>query len=80
VSRRFVLISVYRVALLHVLTRYWRGTLGRRVLLSFPQLQDLICTSGPHPQRLRSVLRFGHAQTFVLGGDVRSKNAAGTSL
>jgi SAM-dependent methyltransferase len=66
VSRRIVLISFYRRAPLHVLSRYWRGTLHRRAMLRLPHIQTLAQESGLRMQHLHSVLRFGHAQTFVV--------------
>jgi SAM-dependent methyltransferase len=66
VCRRFVLISFYRRTPLHMLARHWRGTRGRLELLSFTRFRDLILASGLHIQRVCSLLRFCHAQTFVV--------------
>lgn len=66
VSRRFVLISVYRRPSLHALTRRWPGTRRRLGMLTLPQLQGLAQASGLQIQRVCSLLRFCHAQTFVV--------------
>lgn len=65
VSRRFVLISFYRRTSLHALTRRWPGTRRRRGMMTIPQLQELAQASGLQIQRVCSLLRFCHAQTFV---------------
>jgi SAM-dependent methyltransferase len=66
VSRRFVLISFYRLTSLHVLTRRWPGTRRRLGMMTLPQLQELAQASGLHIQCVYSLLRFCHAQTFVV--------------
>jgi SAM-dependent methyltransferase len=66
VCRRFVLLSFYSRAPLHTLARHWRGTRGRLELLSFTRFRDLILASGLRIQRVCSLLRFCHAQTFVV--------------
>ena len=66
VSRRFVLISFYRLTALHALTRRWPGTRRRLGMMTLPQLQGLAQASGLQIQCVYSLLRFCHAQTFVV--------------
>jgi ubiquinone/menaquinone biosynthesis C-methylase UbiE len=66
VSRRFVLISFYRLTSLHALTRRWPGTRRRLGMMTLPQLQELAQASGLQIQHMHSLLRYCHAQTFVL--------------
>jgi SAM-dependent methyltransferase len=66
VSRRFVIISFYRPTLLHTVARYWRGTRGRLAIMTLPHLRELAQSSGLQIQRVYSLLRFCHAQTFVM--------------
>ena len=66
VSRRFVIISFYRSTLLHTLARHWRGSRGRLAMMTLPHLQELAQASGLQIQRVHSLLRFCHAQTFVV--------------
>jgi SAM-dependent methyltransferase len=73
VSRQFVLISFYRFTPVHALARHWRGTRGRLEMMSFAQIQHLVQACGLQIQRVYSLLRFCHAQTFV----VLRKTAAG---
>jgi len=70
VSRRIVLLSFYRTTPLHALARHWRGPRGRLEMLSFVQFHNLVSASGLRFQRVCSLLKFCHAQTFV----VLSKN------
>ena len=79
VSRRFVIISFYRSTLLHTVARHWRGSRGRLAMMTIPHLRELARTSGLQIQRVRSLLRYCHAQTFVIltktsstGGGLRS--------
>ena len=66
VSRRFVIISFYRATLLHAMARHWRGSRGRLAMMTFPHLRELAQASGLQIQRVYSLLRFCHAQTFVV--------------
>jgi SAM-dependent methyltransferase len=66
VSRRFVIISVYRSTLLHTAARHWRGSRGRLAMMTIPHLRELAQASGLQIQRVRSLLRYCHAQTFVV--------------
>jgi ubiquinone/menaquinone biosynthesis C-methylase UbiE len=66
VSRRFVIISFYRSTLLHTMARHWRGSRGRLTTMTFPHLRELLQASGLQIQRVHSLLRFCHAQTFVV--------------
>ena len=66
VSRRFVLISFYRLTPVHALARHWRGSRGRLQMLSLLQIQNLALASGLHIHQVRSLLRFCHAQTLVV--------------
>jgi SAM-dependent methyltransferase len=66
VSRRFVLISFYRLTSLHALTRRWPSTRRRLGMMTLPQLQELTQASGLQIQHVRSLVRFCHAQTFVV--------------
>jgi ubiquinone/menaquinone biosynthesis C-methylase UbiE len=66
VSRRFIIISFYQSTPLHALARRWRGTRGRLAMTTFPRLRELAQASGLRILRVYSVLRFWHAQTFVL--------------
>lgn len=66
VSRRFVLISFYRLTSLHALTRRWPSTRRRLGMMTLPQLQRLAQTCGLQIQCVCSLLRFCHAQTFVV--------------
>src|SRR5215471_7127421 len=65
VSRRFVIISFYRSTLLHTVARHWRGARGRLAMMTLPHLRELAQASGLQVQRVHSLLRFCHAQTFV---------------
>ena len=85
VSRRFVIISFYRSTPLHALARHWRGTRGRLTMTTFPHLRALAQASGLQVQRVHSLLRFCHAQTFVVltkdlpgGSRPSGRNAQGT--
>jgi len=66
VSRHFVIISFYRPTLFHDLARHWRGARGRLAMMTLPHLQELAQASGLQIQRVHSLLRFCHAQTFVV--------------
>lgn len=66
VSRRFVLISVYRFTSLHGLVRRWNGTRGRLRMMTDRQLGDLAQASGLECQSMHCLLRYCHMQTFVL--------------
>jgi SAM-dependent methyltransferase len=66
VSRRFVIISFYRSTLLHTVARHWRGSRGRLAMMTIPHLRELARASGLQIQRVRSLLRYCHAQTFVV--------------
>jgi ubiquinone/menaquinone biosynthesis C-methylase UbiE len=66
VSRHFVIISFYRSTLLHTLARHWRGARGRLAMMTLAHLQELAQVSGLQIQRVHSLLRFCHAQTFVV--------------
>jgi len=66
VSRRCVIISFYRFTALHALARHWRGTRGRLAMTTLPRLRELAQASGLQIQRVCSLLRFCHAQTFVV--------------
>ena len=66
VSRRFVIISFYRSTLLHTVARHWRGSRGRLATMTLPHLRELAQASGLQIQRVHSLLRFCHAQTFVV--------------
>jgi SAM-dependent methyltransferase len=66
VSRRFVIISFYRCTPLHGLARHWRGSRGRLAMMTLPHLRELAQASGLQIQRVHSLLRFCHAQTFVV--------------
>ena len=81
VSRHFVVISFYRSTLLHTVARHWRGARGRLAMLTIPQLRELARASGLQIQRVHSLLRYCHAQTFVVltktsstGGGLRPDN------
>jgi len=66
VSRRFVIISFYRSTLLHTVARHWRGSRGRLAMMTLPHLRELAQASGLQIQGVHSLLRFCHAQTFVV--------------
>jgi ubiquinone/menaquinone biosynthesis C-methylase UbiE len=66
VSRRFVIISFYQSTLLHTVARHWRGSRGRLAMMTLPHLQGLAQASGLQIQRVHCLLRFCHAQTFVV--------------
>jgi SAM-dependent methyltransferase len=66
VSRRFVILSFYRCTPLHALARHWRGTHGRLAMTTLSHLRELAQASGLQLQRVHSLLRFCHAQTFVM--------------
>ena len=66
VSRRFVIISFYRSTLLHTVARHWRGSRGRLAMMTLPHLRELAQASGLQIERVHSLLRFCHAQTFVV--------------
>jgi ubiquinone/menaquinone biosynthesis C-methylase UbiE len=66
VSRHFVIISFYRSTLLHTLARHWRGSRGRLAMMTLAHLRGLAQASGLQIQRVHSLLRFCHAQTFVV--------------
>jgi ubiquinone/menaquinone biosynthesis C-methylase UbiE len=66
VSRRFVIISFYRSTLLHTVARHWRGSRGRLAMMTLPHLRELAQASGLQIARVHSLLRFCHAQTFVV--------------
>jgi SAM-dependent methyltransferase len=66
VSRRFVIISFYRPTLLHTVARHWRGSRGRLAIMPLPHLRELAQASGLQIQRVYALLRFCHAQTFVV--------------
>ena len=81
VSRRFVIISFYRSTLLHTVARHWRGSRGRLAMMTIPHLRELARACGLQIQRVRSLLRYCHAQTFVVltktsstGGRLRPDN------
>jgi ubiquinone/menaquinone biosynthesis C-methylase UbiE len=66
VSRRFVIISFYRSTLLHAMARHWRGSRGRLTTMTLPHLRELVQASGLQIEQVHSLLRFCHAQTFVV--------------
>jgi SAM-dependent methyltransferase len=66
VSRRFVIISFYQSTLLHAVARHWRGSRGRLATMTLPHLRELAQASGLQIQRVHALLRFCHAQTFVV--------------
>jgi len=66
VSRRFVIISFYRPTLLHSVARHWRGSRGRLAMMTIPHLRELARASGLQIQWVYSLLRYCHAQTFVV--------------
>lgn len=66
VSRRFGLISFYRSTWLHTVARQWRGSRGRLAMLTFPHVRELAQASGLQIERVHTLLRFCHAQTFVV--------------
>lgn len=66
VSRRFVIISFYRSTLLHAVARHWRGARGRLAMMTLPHLRELAQASGLQIQGVHSLLRYCHAQTFVV--------------
>jgi SAM-dependent methyltransferase len=66
VSRRFVIISFYRSTLLHTVARHWRGSRGRLALMTLSHMRELAQASGLQMQRAYALLRFCHAQTFVV--------------
>ena len=66
VSRRFVIISFYRSTLLHTVARHWRGSRGRLAMMTLRHLRELAQASGLQIQWVHSLLRFCHAQTFVV--------------
>ena len=66
VSHRCVIISFYRSTLLHAVARHWRGSRGRLATMTLPHLRELAQASGLQIQRVHSLLRFCHAQTFVV--------------
>ena len=66
VSRRFVIISFYRPTLLHTVARHWRGSRGRLAMMTIPHLRELARASALQIQRVHSLLRYCHAQTFVV--------------
>jgi len=66
VSRRFVIVSFYRPIALHALARFWRGTRGRLAMMTLAHLRELAQASGLRIQRVHALLRFCHAQTFVV--------------
>ena len=66
VSRRFVIISFYRSTLLHTMARHWRGSRGRLAIMTLPHLRELAQASGLQIQQVYALLRFCHAQTFVV--------------
>jgi ubiquinone/menaquinone biosynthesis C-methylase UbiE len=83
VSRRFVIISFYRSTLLHAVARHWRGARGRLAMMTLPHLRELAQASGLQIQGVHSLLRYCHAQTFVVltktsstGGKTRARQPA----
>jgi ubiquinone/menaquinone biosynthesis C-methylase UbiE len=66
VSRRFVIISFYQSTLLHAVARHWRGSRGRLATMTLPHLRELAQASGLQIQRVHALLRFCHAQTFIV--------------
>jgi SAM-dependent methyltransferase len=66
VSRRFVIMSFYRPTLLHTVARHWRGSRDRLTMMTLPRLRELAQASGLQIERVHSLLRFCHAQTFVV--------------
>jgi SAM-dependent methyltransferase len=66
VSRHFVILSFYRSTLLHTVARHWRGTRSRLAMMTVPHLRELAQVSGLQIQRMHALLRYCHAQTFVV--------------
>ena len=66
VSRRFVILSFYRSTLLHTVARHWRGSRGRLAMMTLPHLRELAQASGLQIAQVHPLLRFCHAQTFVV--------------
>ncbi len=66
VSRRFVLISLYRFTPLHGLVRRWHSTPGRVRLMTENQLEDLVISVDVRLELLQPLHRFLHMQTFAL--------------
>ena len=66
VSRRFVILSFYRSTLLHTVARHWRGTRSRLAMMPVSHVRELAQASGLQIQRMHALLRYCHAQTFVV--------------
>ncbi len=66
VSRRFVIISIYRPTPLHSLWRRFKGTPGRLRFTTSKQLSALLSQSGLRLQCLRPLQRGLHMQTFAM--------------
>jgi SAM-dependent methyltransferase len=66
VSRRFVILSFYRSTLLHTVARHWRGTRSRLAMMPVSHVRELAQVSGLQIQRMHALLRYCHAQTFVV--------------
>jgi len=66
VSRHFVILSFYRPTLLHTVARRWRGVRDRLAMMTLPHVRALAQASGLQIQRVHALLRFCHAQTFVV--------------
>jgi hypothetical protein len=86
VSRRFVILSFYRSTLLHTVARHWRGARGRLAMMTLPHLRELAQASGLQIARVHALLRFCHAQTFVVltttsaAGDRRRRDSQPDAL
>lgn len=66
VSRRFVLVSFYRTAVLHTLARSWRGPRGRLAMMTTAQWHTLAQQSQLRILQQRALCRGCHAQTFAV--------------
>ncbi len=66
VSRRFVIISIYRFNGLHALMRRFNGTPGRLRLMTTEQLRELCQSSGLRIHSLQPLLPALHMQTLAV--------------
>ncbi len=66
VSRRFVIISIYRRTRLHALMRRFNGTPGRLRFMTNQELLNLAQASGLRLQSAQTLLPLIHMQTFVV--------------
>ena len=66
VTRRVVIFTFYRFTPLHASTRRWRGGRVRHGMLTLARLRALVQASGLQLCGMYTLLRFIHAQTFVV--------------